>query len=43
MKLEARIIFGRDHFEYQSNGEKRIEINTYEVGQSFGLSLSTEF
>ena len=43
LKLEARNIFGRDHFEYQSNGEKRIEINTYEVGQSFGLSLSTEF
>ena len=43
LKLEARNIFGRDHFEYQSNGTNRIEINTYEVGQSFALSLSTEF
>ena len=43
LKLEARNIFGRDHFEYQSNGTNRIEINSYEVGQSFALSLSTEF
>lgn len=43
LKLEARNVFGRDHFEYQSNGTNRIEINTYEVGQSFALSLSTEF
>ncbi|WP_374406448.1 TonB-dependent receptor domain-containing protein [Pelagerythrobacter sp.] len=43
VKLEARNIFGRDHFEYQSNGTNRIEINSYEVGQSFALSLSTEF
>ena len=43
LKLEARNLFGRDHFEYQSNGTNRIEINTYEVGQSFALSLSTEF
>ena len=43
VKLEARNVFGRDHFEYQSNGTNRIEINTYEVGQSFALSLSTEF
>ncbi|USA38479.1 TonB-dependent receptor domain-containing protein [Pelagerythrobacter marinus] len=43
LKLEARNIFGRDHYEYQSNGTNRIEINTYEVGQSYALSLSTEF
>ncbi|AKM07681.1 TonB-dependent receptor domain-containing protein [Pelagerythrobacter marensis] len=43
LKLEARNIFGRDHYEFQSNGTNRIEINTYEVGQSFALSLSTEF
>lgn len=42
-KAEARNIFGRDNFEYQSNGTNRIEINTYEVGQSFALSVSTEF
>ena len=43
IKAEARNIFGRDHFEFQSNGTNRIEINTYEVGQSFSLSISTEF
>lgn len=43
LKLEARNIFGRGHFEYQSNGTKRVEINTYEVGRSFALSLSAEF
>ena len=43
LKAEARNIFGRDNFEYQTNGTNRIEINTYEVGQSFSLSVSTEF
>ncbi|WP_338445126.1 TonB-dependent receptor [Pelagerythrobacter marensis] len=43
LKLEARNIFGRDHYEFQSNGTNRIEINTYEVGQSFALSLSAKF
>lgn len=43
IKAEARNIFGRDNFEYQTNGTNRIEINTYEVGQSFSFSVSTEF
>ncbi|NMW32120.1 TonB-dependent receptor [Altererythrobacter sp. RZ02] len=43
LKFEARNIFGRDNFEFQSNGTNRIEINTYEVGQSFSFSVSTEF
>ncbi len=43
LKAEARNIFGRDHFEFQSNGTNRIEINSYEVGQSFALSLSAKF
>ncbi|QQN74464.1 TonB-dependent receptor domain-containing protein [Croceicoccus sp. YJ47] len=43
LKFEARNITGRDHFEYQSNGQNRIEINTYEVGRSFALSASVEF
>jgi outer membrane receptor protein involved in Fe transport len=43
VKLEARNIFGRDNFEFQTNGTNRIEINTYEVGQSFSLSVSAEF
>ncbi|WP_324263059.1 TonB-dependent receptor [Altererythrobacter sp. H2] len=43
IKAEARNLFGRDNFEYQSNGTNRIEINTYQVGQSFSFSVSTEF
>ena len=43
VKFEARNIFGRDNFEFQTNGTNRIDINSYKVGQSFSLSLSTEF
>ncbi|MDZ4307410.1 TonB-dependent receptor domain-containing protein [Allopontixanthobacter sp.] len=43
LKLEARNIFGRDNFEFQDNGTTRIEINSYEVGQSFSFSISAEF
>ena len=43
-KLEARNIFGRGHEEYQVNSAGlRIENNTYDVGQSFGASLSVTF
>jgi len=43
LKLEARNLTGRDHLEFQDNGTKRIDINTYEVGRSFGVGLSAEF
>ena len=43
LKFEARNITGRDHWEYQSNGTDRIEINSYDVGRSFSLSASVEF
>lgn len=43
LKFEARNIFGRDNFEFLQSGANRIEINSYKVGQSFSLSLSTEF
>ncbi len=43
LKLEARNITGRDHFEYQSNGTNRIEINSYDVGRSFSATISAEF
>ena len=43
LKLEARNLTGRDHFEFQSNGTNRIEINTYEVGRSFSIGISAEF
>ena len=43
LKLEARNLTGRDHFEYQSTGTTRIENNSYKVGRSFAVSLSAEF
>lgn len=43
LKFEARNIFGRGNFEYQQVGDNRIEINTYDVGTSFSLSVSAEF
>ncbi len=43
LKFEARNITGRDHFEFQTNGTNRIEINSYDVGRSFAVSLSAEF
>lgn len=43
IKLDARNIFGRDNFEFQQNDTNRIEINSYKVGTSFSVSISTEF
>ncbi len=43
LKLEARNITGRDHFEYQSNGTNRIDINSYQVGRSYSFSVSAAF
>lgn len=43
LKLEARNIFGRGHEEYQDNGTDRIDLNTYDVGTTFGASLSVTF
>ncbi len=43
LKLEARNLTGRDNLEYQDNGERRIDINSYEVGRSFAASISAEF
>ena len=43
VKFEARNLTGRDNFEFQTNGTNRIEINTYEIGRSFSLSVSAEF
>lgn len=44
LKLEARNLLGTRHQEFQtlSNG-LRVESNTYDVGTSFGASLSVEF
>ena len=43
VKFEVRNIFGRDNFEYQANETNRIEINSYDVGTTFSLGISTEF
>ena len=43
VEFEVRNIFGRDNFEYQANETDRIEINTYDVGTSFSVGISTEF
>ena len=41
-KFEARNIFGRGHEEFQQSGDNRIDINTYDLGQSFALSISAK-
>jgi outer membrane receptor protein involved in Fe transport len=43
LKLEARNITGRGNFEYLDTGTNRIEVNSYDVGQSFSFSVSAEF
>ena len=42
-KAEIRNILGQDHEEYQQSGDNRIDINSYDVGTSVSLSLSTTF
>lgn len=43
LKFEARNLTGRDNLEYQDNGTSRIDVNSYDVGRSFSLGISTEF
>ena len=43
LKLEGRNLTGRDHLEYQENGVRRIDINSYEVGRGFSASVSATF
>lgn len=43
LKFEARNLTARKREEYQLKGMNRIEINTYDVGQSFSLSASLKF
>ena len=42
-ELEFRNVTGRDHFEFQSNGDRRIDINSYNVGRSLSVGLSATF
>lgn len=43
LKLEARNLFGRGYSEFQRNGGNVIYYNKYDVGRSFGISLSASF
>jgi outer membrane receptor protein involved in Fe transport len=44
LKLEARNLLGTDHEEYQVNNTGLVlQNNSYDVGQSFGASLSVTF
>ncbi|WP_199803178.1 TonB-dependent receptor domain-containing protein [Aurantiacibacter sediminis] len=43
LKLEARNIFGQDNEEFQTNGVDRVEINSFDIGTTFGASLSITF
>ena len=42
-KVEIRNILGTKHEEYQQSGDNRLDVNTYKVGRTFALSLSTTF
>lgn len=43
IKLEARNLLGTRHQEFQDNGTDFINVNTYDVGQSFSAGLSVTF
>ncbi len=43
LKLEARNLFGRGYKEFQRNGDNVVYYNKYDVGTSFGLSVSMNF
>lgn len=43
LKLEARNLFGRGYREFQRNGGNTIYYNKYDVGTSYGVSLSLNF
>ncbi|WP_305096800.1 TonB-dependent receptor domain-containing protein [Croceibacterium aestuarii] len=40
VKGEVRNILGTAHVEYQQSGANRLEVNTYDVGRTYGLTLS---
>ncbi len=43
LKFEARNITGRKREEFQKSGPNRLDINTYDVGQSFLLSATLKY
>ena len=43
LKIEARNLLGTAHREFQRAGERRIDINSYDVGTTFAASASLTF
>lgn len=43
MKFEARNLTARRHEEFQRSGNNRIDVNTYNLGRVFSLSVATTF
>ena len=43
LKFEARNLTGTDNLEFIENDTGRVDTNTYDIGQSFALSLTAEF
>jgi TonB-dependent receptor len=43
LKFEGRNLTGEDYQEYQSAGENRIDINSYDLGRTFSLSVTAKF
>lgn len=43
LKFEARNLTGTDNQEFIDDGTTRIDTNSYDIGQSFSLSLTAEF
>ena len=42
-KFEARNILGRGHREFQEAGDNVVEVNTYDLGTTIGLSIGLKF
>jgi len=43
LKFEARNLTGTDKSTFIANDSGRVDTNSYDIGQSFGLSVSAQF
>ncbi len=43
LKFEARNLTGRSYQEYQQSGDKRVNVNVYDLGRVFTLSAQAKF
>jgi outer membrane receptor protein involved in Fe transport len=43
LKFEARNLTGRKYQEYQQSGSNRVDVNVYDVGQTFTLTAQAKF